>query len=161
MAEIKLSNGMTALVDDDDFGRVSQFKWHCLRQDQLYAIRHFPRVGKVYRSERLHRFILQVPKGMDIDHINGNGLDCRKSNLRIATKSQNQANRKKYSKYPYKGIKSMRKRWQARITKDRVQHFLGTFDTPEQAANAYDVAARKFHGEFACVNFPNEGERSA
>lgn len=95
----------------------------------------------------------EIPSG--IDHKNGNRTDNRWANLRAATQSQNMANSSWKRTHPYKGIRKQawNGRWQARITKEGVRYCLGTFDTQEEAAAAYDAAAKNLFGEFSRTNF--------
>jgi hypothetical protein len=109
----------------------------------------------------LHRFILGAAPGTMIDHKNGNGLDCTRENLRLATRSQNQHNagRRMYAgarSSRFKGVHWHRVtgKWVAQIMAARKYHYLGLFIDEEQAARAYDAAARELHGEFAQLNFP-------
>lgn len=113
----------------------------------------------------LHNLILQPPSGLVVDHINHDGLDNRRSNLRLATQQQNlwNARRKRNSSSPYKGVSERKELWRTapawtatirdRETGKRV--CLGTFRTAEDAARAYDKAAREMRGEFAVLNFPD------
>ena len=102
----------------------------------------------------LHRHITNCPKGMHVDHINGNVLDNRLSNLRICTPSQNQANSKlpKNNTSGYKGVSKNGDGWKAKIRVDYAYYYLGTFLTKEEAARAYNAAAIKYFGEFARLN---------
>jgi len=102
-------------------------------------------------TEMLHRFLLNPPAHMQVDHINGNGLDNRRSNLRLACRSNNKANAALYrnNTHGFKGATPRHGRWAAQIVRGG-QHFsLGTYDTPEEAHAAYCRAAAVFHGEFA------------
>ena len=115
----------------------------------------------------MHREITNAPKGMQVDHINGNTLDNRKENLRVCTRSQNMMNRGKQNnnKSGYKGVSYMKKKdpnyeypkpWRAQIkcpTNQKVIH-LGCYKYPEQAARAYDKKAIELFGEYAQLNFP-------
>ena len=96
-----------------------------------------------------------------VDHINGDVTDNRRSNLREATPSQNGANRRigADNTSGYKGVSRDRSRWIAHIKENRVTHTLGSFDTPEDAARAYDDAAVRYFGEYAALNFPRDGYR--
>ena len=107
----------------------------------------------------MHREVIKVPDDMYVDHINQNGLDNRKANLRPATCAQNIRNRKKFfnkSRSRYKGLLWDRhyKKWRVRIHLNRTQIQIGVFDDEIEAAKAYDRAAKKYHGEFASLNFP-------
>jgi hypothetical protein len=154
-------SGLSAVVDDEDFDRVATTKWRVFLSQwgRVYAV--------TARGTLLHRSILDAPKGYDVDHINGDGLDNRRSNIRLGTHSQNLANqmsRLTYAKRPsssrYKGVSLMEGRprpWRATISVERKQHFLGYYLTQEEAAKAYDKAAARFFGQFARTNFPVEG----
>jgi hypothetical protein len=156
--QIQLTKGLVALVDDEDYERLSSFKW---KAHHRYAARNVRRNGK-FLTIMMHREILKAPSGMDVDHINGDRLDNRRSNLRLATRSQNTRNRKgnKNSISGYKGVgwHARCRKWQAAIKTDDKQLYLGLFDAPEDAARAYDAAARNLHGPFAKVNFPEEAK---
>ena len=107
----------------------------------------------------LHQEIIEVPKGMLTDHINRDGMDNRRANLRAATHSQNLCNSRrrlgtKSSKYKGVSLKKQTRKWTARIGIDKKEIHLGCFKNEIEAAKAYDEAAKKYHGEFACLNFP-------
>ena len=164
---IQLTKGYVAIIDDEDFERVSKIKWHVHTvNDPLKPPYASGYLKKPYRLVLLHRFIMNPPKDLQIDHINGNSLDNRKSNLRVCTANQNKANHKKHrnSKSRFIGVcpnsgGDKRKdgtRWinKKHPWKAVCRHFvIGTFKTEEEAARAYDVKAREFHGEFARTNF--------
>src|SRR3990167_7614488 len=120
MKEILLTQGQVALVDDEDYERVSKYKWcMCGR----YAGRKLPRVkGQPRRSELLHRAIMGAEKGQEIDHINRNRLDCRRSNLRFCTRPQNLANSDKgrrYSRFKNVHLDKRNGRWRVTIRINR------------------------------------------
>jgi len=143
MKEVPTHRGKVALVDDEDFERVNQFKWWTHTIGGICYVER--RIGKDHQS--LHRFLMDPPKNMEIDHINGNGLDNRRCNLRIVTTRENGQNRhqKKSSKYPGVCLNSGRgKKWRAYISiKGKWKH-LGRFDKEEDAASAYSVACSTF-----------------
>lgn len=151
---IKLSQGKAALIDFDDLERVSRHTWSAAWMH--YDWRAVSQIeGKtVY----LHRFIMNANPGEEVDHVHGLGLDCRKSELRIATHSQNNCNAFRPGKQSqFKGVRPTGGKWRARIKVDRKQQSLGSFATEEEAARAYDVAARENFGEFAYTNFEKDG----
>ena len=157
---IPLTQGKYAIVDPDDYFRLSKHKWFVIKGcSTFYAARSVNRRGKRYRI-RMHREVIKVPDDTFVDHINQNGLDNRKANLRPATCAQNIRNRKKYavkSRSRYKGLlwDNYWKKWRVRIYLNRNQIHLGFFDDEIEAAKAYDRGAIKYHGQFASLNFPD------
>ena len=152
MREIVLTQGKVALVDDEDFELVSQWKWCAMRgKHTWYAVRGCAD-GK---SVLMHREIFGADAGVkcQIDHKDGNGLNNKRENLRIATQSQNNANARNRlnTSSPYKGVcwDNARNAWLARIS----ENFLGRFSSEEDAAKAYDKAAIERFGEYARTNF--------
>lgn len=152
MKKILLSNGDFALVSDEDFDKVSQFKWH-VANGYARAHRYDEKGNKV--SFLMHRYILGLGKGnrMVGDHINHNKLDNTRSNIRICTPSQNSQNKNIGSTNTsgYKGVSfnAATKKWYAQITVNWTTTRLGSFDTPKKAHVAYCKAARAAHGKFA------------
>lgn len=146
MRQIQLTQGQFALVDDADFEKVNQFKWK-FNAGIGYAMR-----GGTY----MHRFIIDAPKGVKVDHKNGNKLDNRKENLRLASDTDNVRNRSKAEgcTSEFKGVYRKRNKWHAAIKAEKGTVSLGSFHEEKDAALAYDVAARKYFGEFAKPNFP-------
>lgn len=149
MKKITLTHGYSALVDDEDFLLLSRFKWY---YDGRYARRRDYKLGK---QIRMHRQIMGN-SSKEIDHINGNGLDNRRENLRFCTKSQNNMNRKLQSnnRSGYKGVSwwEHRRIWKATIkAKGKAKHLLYTPD-PKEAVLAYNKAATSLYGDFAKLN---------
>jgi len=144
---IPLSQGKFAIVDADDFEKLSQLKWH---YSNGYAVKH----GKP--KIIMHRIVCNTPDGMHTDHINGNRLDNRKCNLRVCTKNENAKNtsKRKNSTSKYKGVswETRTKRWFCQIEVNKKSFFLGRFSSEEAAAEAYNEAALIHHGEFARLN---------
>jgi len=156
MAEIPLTRGMVALVDDEDVPLLAGYKWHATWSDKWYARAMLPREEGRKKTVFMHRLLM--PGVRQVDHKNGDGLDNRRSNLRPATSSQNGGNRAKLSKVTtsaYKGVSiaaRLRPTWQAAIKfGDRSKH-LGYFPTEAAAAFAYNEAARAQWGEYAKLN---------
>lgn len=148
MKEIPLTKGKIALVDDDDYEELSKHKWHTSHHG--YPARSIlkPKKENIF----MHRQLMGFPD-CAVDHINRNPLDNRRSNLRLATLSQNQHNRKlnKNNTSGFKGVSwhpSMKK-WVATIRLNYKQYILGYFSDPKDAALAYREAALELHGEFA------------
>lgn len=151
--EGKLGKGLVALVDDEDYPILVKYKWYLLKlRKNRYAM-----ADTGGKTIRMHRLVLQdkIPEGFVTDHIDGNGLNNQKSNLRIASKQQNLYNRKPQSANSiYKGLQQLRSgNWTARIKFKGVTYILGTFVREEDAAHAYDEGAKRFFGEFAWLNF--------
>ncbi len=154
MQKIKLNNEKFAIVDDRNFEYLNQFKW--TYDAYGYAVRRFMRNGK-RTTIFMHNLIIDIPKGYLPDHINGNRIDNRKENLRIANYKQNNQNRRlgKNNTSGYKGVSWSRLGkgyWKAYIKQDKKSKFLGNFKTKEEAALAYNEAAKKYFGEFAWLN---------
>lgn len=154
--EIVLSNGTVALVDDADYAELSAYRWH---QDGNRASRSN---GK-NRTLKMHRQIMgEQADGREVDHINGNGLDNRRCNLRLCTHAENTRNGSKHRdglSSTYKGVTNRYGKWQAMIRTNNKGQYLGMFTSPEDAARAYDAKARELFGEFARLNFAEDGNK--
>ena len=150
-----------AKVDPADYKRLKGYEWITRKASNCFHAQRYGANGKRKRGTivYMHQEILKVPEGMLVDHINNDGMGNRSANLRASTTAQNSRNRKKFSKpcsSKYKGI-SLRKKnrtWLATITFENKKIYLGYFKNEIDAAKAYDEAAKKYHGEFACLNFP-------
>lgn len=160
MRKIKLTQGKWAIVDDEDFDRLSEFRWQATRGlTTWYAKRSYYIKGSSpakWGIELMHRVVIDAKPGMLVDHINHNGLDNRKENLRACSTSQNQGNRRKSksNKSGYKGVAwhPLVNKWEVRIRKDRRQVTIGYFTNKKAAARAYDEAATRLFGEYALLN---------
>jgi hypothetical protein len=154
-----MSGPKYAKVDPADYKRLRKHKFIARNaRNCFYAQMLEPNVKTEKKLLLMHQVILKVPKGMVVDHINNDTMDNRSANLRAATRAQNSRNRKKFPRKcssKYKGVclhKSSLK-WQARIMLEKKRRNLGYFKNEIDAAKAYDEAAKKYHGEFACLNF--------
>lgn len=149
-------SGRSALVDDADYDRLTSIgNWTIQPGGHTFYATHQVRDADGTPAETL--VMHQVVSGHGfVDHINGNGLDNRRSNLRAANHSTNGANRRVgvNSTTGFKGVYRHTNRWQACIRANGVKHYLGSFASPEAAAQAYDTAARDLFGEYARLNLP-------
>ena len=165
MKQIKLTQNKFAIVDNDDYEYLNQFKWYAAKkvnQNIFYACR----MSKTINGERyivqMHRVIMGNIAGVVIDHINGNGIDNRKENLRKCTVKDNNRNKRisKNNQTGYKGVYYLdniknNKPYKyiiAQIGGNKNRRYLGTFKTLELAAIAYNESALKYYGEFANLN---------
>lgn len=160
MKKIKLTQGKYALVDDKDFEWLNQWKW-CIHHKRYYSQYASTRING--KTVYMHRAILGLCKGDGIyaDHINGNGLDNRRRNLRKCTRQQNHRNqicKSKTQTSKYKGVSwcRYRSKWRVRIKLNSKRISLGRFVDERKAAEAYDRRARKEFGDFARPNFPEQ-----
>ena len=159
-ALIQLSRGVATVVDRADYEWLSQFKWHArisTNKKNFYAAR-WEFTGSRRRLVLMHRLILDAPAEMQVDHRDRDPLNNRRSNLRLATASQNQINTvRKPCAAGYRGVVFDGNRVRARIRVSGRQIWLGSFDAVEDAARAHDEAAIRYQGEFAILNFPRSG----
>jgi hypothetical protein len=155
MKEIQLTQGKVAQVDDEDYEWLNQWKWTYKKSLHTgYAYRHGPR--PVMKTIRMHRFILQASENIEVDHIDCNGLNNQRNNLRICNRSENLCNQRCRidNTSGYKGVSWNKhfQKWEAYIIKNGIKKFLGLFSVREEAAQAYNLAAIIYHGRFARQN---------
>jgi hypothetical protein len=155
MTEIALTKGMVAMIDDVDVGLVMAFKWYASKTHSGFYARSDKRTGKMKIVTYMHRLIMAAEDGILVDHRDGNPLNNRRYNLRLATVRQNNFNRRfKAGMSIYQGVVKRGGKWQARISKDGIRYNLGRFKKEKDAAKAYDDQAAIMFGEFAVLNFP-------
>ena len=154
MKKLKLTQNKFALLDEEDYFLASKYKWCAVKRGQtFYARRNLPRNGGEAKKEYLHRFIMKPPQQKEVDHINGNGLDNRKVNLRICTREQNSRNKKQINK-SNTGIKGIswcenRKRFFFSIGYKGKTIALGRYISIEEATKVIESERKKLHKEFA------------
>ena len=156
MKKIVLDQGMEAIVDDQDFDYINQWKWIAFKNRyHYYAVRRIYQKGNKSKRILMHRVILDNPR--HIDHINRNGLDNRRSNLRPVECGQNQMNQVKTRTHTsiYKGVcwLSRTSKWRSSIGFKNKSYHIGYYKSELDAAKAYDKKAAELFGEFACLNF--------
>lgn len=155
--KISLSKGGFVLVDDVDYPILNQYKWYLhtsgYARTSLY-------VEKKHVKLYMHRLIMNTPRHLSTDHINGNRLDNRRSNLRICTESQNRMNTglRSNNKSGYKGVSwdKEKKKWTVRVRIEGKAKYLGYFTNKIVAAKVYNEWASKLYGEYARINIINE-----
>lgn len=167
MKEIQLTQNKFALVDDEDFEEINKYKWFAIKNKNTYYAERYNKSETGPKHIKMHRQILNITDSKILgDHINMNGLDNQKSNLRIANKTQNGSNRKSKpgSTSKYLGVSLTTKywyvnkekractAWRATIRINGIQTHLGHFKEEIEAAKAYNEMAIKIHGEYANLN---------
>jgi len=152
---IPLTQNKFAIVDDNDFERLNQWKWYAVQEKHTwYAVRAIWNNGRAITIP-MHRDILNSPNGMETDHKDHNGLNNCRYNLRLASRMQNQHNRESHcGTSKYKGVSWHKrdKKWQSQIRVNRKLVHLGCFDNEIEAAKVYNIKATELFGEFAYVN---------
>lgn len=152
---IDLGRGMYALADAADAEALSSHKWTAQKSsgsNLVYAV-----CKQDGRRIFMHRYLLSPRSDLSVDHVNGDGLDNRRENIRICSHAENMRNRRhsRRAACAYKGVCRNRRKYRAQIRHEGVKYHLGVFDDQESAAKAYDIAAIRLHGEFARTNFKN------
>lgn len=164
---IYLGKGQYTIVDSDDIERLVTKKWWVRYNHAGYPYAKsntstgpYDEHGRKRTSLAMHRFIMNAPSGMQVDHINHNSLDNRKTNLRICTHAQNRMNSKKKSGTlsKYKGVQKNYHKWTAHIKHGQKQFYLGSFPTEEIAAMVYNNKAQELFGDFANLNIIEDVE---
>jgi hypothetical protein len=151
---LPVSNGKAwAKVSPEDYERLAQYRW--LLYGNGYAFRWTPRNHYARKAIMMHREVTNAPAGQEVDHINSDKLDNTRGNLRFATREQNQQRARSgpRSSSGYRGVRLTKGRWAARVRHSKREISLGTYDTREEAARAYDAAALRIYGPLAFVNF--------
>ncbi len=166
MKKIPLSQGQFALVDDKDVDRLKSYNWYALRVPHGFYVICNIKKDKKTTTMSMHRFLLNAPDGVDVDHKDHNGLNNQRANIRLCTRSQNMMNQRcgqKNEASIFKGVcaSNRGKPWRAKLRIGRNHVSLGNYATEEEAAMAYDEGAQELFGEFACLNFPRTAEDKA
>jgi hypothetical protein len=152
MKKIKLTQGKYTTVDDEDFVSLNKYKWYATKKFKTYyAVRSLKNGSKI----QMHRVILNTPENMETDHVDGDGLNNQKNNLRACTHSENQSNKSKYvnNTTGYKGLSwcERNKKWLVRISVNKKRFYLGHFKSKKEASEVYNIACLKKHGKFAKI----------
>lgn len=154
--EVSLSQGRVALVSDEDYELVSQHSWYVVKKSRtMYAQRSFKKGGR-WTTQQLHRFLMSPGIGEYVDHVDGDGLNNQRENLRLCSVAENNRNvaPRIDNKSGFKGVRLCNGRWRSEIEFEGTRKHLGMYDNPIDAAKAYDNAAMQHHGHFAWLNFP-------
>lgn len=154
---IYLPRDLRTIVSRDDYEELSQYKWSVNHDGKgKYYVCRYAKIAGKHRRIYMHRQITGCIEGLVVDHIDGDTFNNTRNNLRTCTQKMNQLNCVPWGAIPYRGVsKTKANTYRARIKVEDYgsEIYLGTFKTPEEAARAYDVAAREHFGEFAYQNF--------
>lgn len=160
---ITLTQGKVAWVDQADYAGLAQSKWYAQKRPhgRFYACRKVRDASGKQAMEQMHRRVLGLTEGDGFfaDHVNGDGLDNRRRNLRACTPGENLCNvvgRSGSSRFKGVSFDFRKGLWHAQVSRAQRKHHLGFFTNEQDAARAYDQAALRLHGEFARLNFPQE-----
>lgn len=139
-----------AYVDDIDYKKISAHKWR-------FQVGGYARTGSATTKQTpisMHRLVMDAPKGVEVDHIDGNPLNNQRGNLRLCNRNENKANTRiiKTNTTGYKGVSKHKGRWQASIRVHNILIYLGRYDTKHEAAHTYNVVAEQIFGDFAWLN---------
>jgi len=154
-AYIKLYSGEHVLVDKEDYDELNKYVWRKANgRGTTYAYRNEKERPGIFKRVMMHRAIMKTPKGLVVDHVNHNGLDNRKCNLRNCTYTENllNSNKKIMASSGYMGVHKLRDKWMARIQFENITYRLGYFKNKVDAAMAYNEKAREFFGKYARLN---------
>lgn len=157
-ASLALPSGDLVLFDEADQHLIDQYRWSVMRRSHTNYVRGYIRGSRAAGYVQMHRILLDLPVS-DVDHVNGNGLDNRRVNLRTATRGQNNANRSsRVGQSGYRGVVWHRqnRRWVAQISVDNKTQYLGSFDDPWDAAQAYNARATELWDDFVLLNVRHE-----
>jgi len=155
MKKIPLTQGKHTLVDDSDYEELSQYRWFAARAGRNWYAHRTLKKGNEIKTVRMHRLVIEAAVGQIVDHINQNGLDNRKENLRICSRTENARNRgaTRTNKLGYKGVyQRPTGKYQAVIRLDGRAKSLGHFHSAREAALAFDRAALEHHGAYVSTN---------
>jgi len=157
MKEIKLTQGKVAIIDDVDYAELSKYKWYARLEGKVYYAQRGVKKSNGKRTiQRMHRFLMNPSVGIGVDHIDGNGLNNQRSNLRLCNQSENCRNQRavRGGSSKYKGVDwfKLLNKWRAKIYVNHKSVHLGVFASEEDAASAYNNTAVKYFGEFAKPN---------
>lgn len=163
MMEIELTQGYVAIIDDEDYEKVSKYKWHVEKKagNKRYA-KHVYREDNKAKTLRMHTLIMgEPPRGMVVDHISGDGLDNRRSNLRIISRRENSSNRhiRKRSNSQYQGVFHDKRidRYRARVRVNGKLRVIGSFEREVDAHKAYDGAVKIIDEIYSSISNPPHG----
>ena len=148
-------DGCTVVFDEDHEGLIGSKSWRVYKRGAKLYVARSTRVDGKHKTIFFHRLIVGARTGEFVDHINGNSLDNRSSNLRLATIAQNNRNAESRngSRSKYRGVDLNNGRWRARIRVNYQHLLLGGYESEIEAAFAYDIASLKYHGEYGRRNF--------